>query len=81
MPRNELVLAALAGGEASTATIAQLTGLSASLTDLVAQVPVCMRLIARGRVEVPTRTFPLTRIADAWNAAGQGGPRVVVVPG
>jgi DNA-binding HxlR family transcriptional regulator len=28
MTRNELVLAALAGGEASTATIAQLTGLS-----------------------------------------------------
>ena len=28
MTRNELVLAALAGGEASTTTIAQLTGLS-----------------------------------------------------
>jgi NADPH:quinone reductase-like Zn-dependent oxidoreductase len=54
---------------------------SASLTDLLAQVPVYMRLIADGRVEIPVRTFPLSRIADAWNAAGQGGPRVVVVPG
>jgi hypothetical protein len=40
-----------------------------------------MRLIADGRVQVPIRTFPLSRIADAWTAARDGGPRVVILPG
>jgi hypothetical protein len=66
MTRNELVLAALAGGEASTATIARLTGLSERvcryrfrwlITEGYAWSP-CRRyrLIARGRAiaaEVP----------------------------
>jgi hypothetical protein len=32
-----------------------------------------MQLIADGRVQVPTRTFPLSNIADAWNAAQHSG--------
>src|SRR5215510_13742246 len=46
-----------------------------------ALLPAYMRLIADGRVQVPTRTFPLSHIADAWTAARDGWPRVVIVPG
>ncbi len=44
-------------------------------------VPVYMRLIVDGHVDVLTRPFPLSRIADAWMAAAESGPRVVVLPG
>ena len=40
-----------------------------------------MQLIADGRVHIPTRTFPLSHIADAWDTAQDSGPRVVIVPG
>jgi NADPH:quinone reductase-like Zn-dependent oxidoreductase len=53
---------------------------SASIADLVAQIPVYMQLIAGGRVVVPTRVFTLAQIGEAWAAAGDGGDRVVVVP-
>jgi NADPH:quinone reductase-like Zn-dependent oxidoreductase len=56
---------------------------SASISELVGQVPVYMGLIADGSVQVPTRTFPLSRVRDAWAAAaGEGGPasRAVIVP-
>ncbi|HYB88166.1 MAG TPA: zinc-binding alcohol dehydrogenase family protein [Streptosporangiaceae bacterium] len=53
---------------------------SASVAAIIDQLPVYMRLIADGRVHVPTRTFPLPRVADAWTAARGGGPRVVVTP-
>jgi len=54
---------------------------SASVSAIVGQLPAYMRLIADGRVHVPTRTFPLTRIAEAWAAARDSGQRAVVVPG
>jgi NADPH:quinone reductase-like Zn-dependent oxidoreductase len=55
---------------------------SASVAGIMAQIPVYMQLIADGRVDVPTRPFPLSAVADAWTAASGGsGPRVVVVPG
>lgn len=54
---------------------------SASIAEIMTQIPVYMQLIADGRVDVPTRPFPLSRVADAWTAAAGGGPRVVVVPG
>jgi len=53
---------------------------SGSVADIMAQVPVYMRMIADGVVSVPTRTFPLSRITDAWGAAAGSGARVVVVP-
>ena len=53
---------------------------SASLADVMAQVPIYIRLIAEGRVEVPTRAFPLSKIAEAW-AAHESGRRSVIVPG
>jgi NADPH:quinone reductase-like Zn-dependent oxidoreductase len=54
---------------------------SASVSALMAQVPVYMQMIADGRVTVPTRTFPLSQVTAGWTAAGNGGPRVVIVPG
>lgn len=52
---------------------------SGSLAEVMAHVPVYMKLIADGRVDVPTRVFPLSRIAEAW-AAKENGRRTVVVP-
>jgi NADPH:quinone reductase-like Zn-dependent oxidoreductase len=54
---------------------------SARIATVLAQLPAYMRLIADGRVQVPTRTFPLSQVADAWAAARESGTRVVVVPG
>jgi NADPH:quinone reductase-like Zn-dependent oxidoreductase len=54
---------------------------SASVSAVIAQLPAYIQLIADGRVQVPTQTFPLSRIADAWTAARDSGPRVVIVPG
>lgn len=51
---------------------------SASLSEVMAQVPVYMKLIAEGRVDVPTRVFPLSKIAEAW-ATNESGRRSVVV--
>jgi NADPH:quinone reductase-like Zn-dependent oxidoreductase len=53
---------------------------SASIADLMRQMPIFMRLIAEGQIDVPTRTFPLSRVADAWEASAQSGSRVVIVP-
>ena len=48
--------------------------------DIIAQLPGYMQLIADGRLDVPVRTYPLSRVADAWTAASESsGPRVVVV--
>ena len=61
-----------------------MTGSGAGLAPvaaILAQLPAYMQLIADGRVQVPTRIFPLSHIADAWNAAQDSGPRVVIVPG
>ncbi len=51
---------------------------SASVADIVAQLPVYMRRVADGDVVVPIRVFPLARIEEAWNHAGP--ERAVVVP-
>ncbi|HEX7267384.1 MAG TPA: zinc-binding alcohol dehydrogenase family protein [Streptosporangiaceae bacterium] len=54
---------------------------SAPIAAIIAQLPAYMQLIADGRVHIPTRTFPLSHIADAGNTAQDSGPRVVIVPG
>jgi D-arabinose 1-dehydrogenase-like Zn-dependent alcohol dehydrogenase len=54
---------------------------SASIADVIAQIPVYMQLIADRKVEVPTRTYPLSSIADAWTAPASGTRRTVIVPG
>ena len=53
---------------------------SASLPEVMAQVPVYMKLIADRRVEVPTRAFALSMIADAW-LENESGRRTLVVLG
>ncbi len=54
---------------------------SASVAEIIGQVPVYMRHIADGTVTVPARVMPLSRVADAWLAATDSRERVVVVRG
>lgn len=54
---------------------------SASLTDIIAEIPRYVQLIAEGAVNVPIRTFPLSLVSEAWEAAERGRPRVVVLAG
>lgn len=52
---------------------------AASIADIVAKIPRYMQWISDGAIDVPTRTFPLSRVSDAWDAAERGRPRVVIV--
>jgi NADPH:quinone reductase-like Zn-dependent oxidoreductase len=54
---------------------------SASITDIIAEIPRYIQLISEGTVDVPIRTFPLARVSEAWEAAERGRPRVVVLAG
>ncbi len=54
---------------------------SASIADVIAQIPVYIQLIADHKVEVPTRTYPLSSISEAWTAPANGTARTVIVPG
>lgn len=52
---------------------------SASLSDILAEIPRYIQLISDGAVEVPVRTFPLSQVSEAWAAAERGRPRVVIL--
>jgi NADPH:quinone reductase-like Zn-dependent oxidoreductase len=52
---------------------------SVPATQIKAQIPAYIRLIADGSVQVPFRTFPLSDVAAAWTASADPGPRVVLV--
>jgi NADPH:quinone reductase-like Zn-dependent oxidoreductase len=54
---------------------------SASIADVMTQIPVYMRLIADHKVDVPIRTYPLSSISQAWTASTDGPCRTVIVPG
>lgn len=54
---------------------------SASLTDIIAEIPRYVQLISDGAVDVPVQTFPLSQVREAWKAAERGRPRVVVLAG
>lgn len=54
---------------------------SASLTDIIAEIPRYIQLISDGAVDVPVQTFPLSQVREAWKAAERGRPRVVVLAG
>jgi NADPH:quinone reductase-like Zn-dependent oxidoreductase len=54
---------------------------SASLTDIIAEIPRYLELISDGAVDVPVRTFPLSMVSEAWEAAERGRPRVVILAG
>ncbi len=53
---------------------------SASLADIIAEIPRYMHLISEGSVDVPIRTYPLSMVSEAWEAAERGRPRVVILP-
>lgn len=53
---------------------------SQPLAEVMAQLPVYMGHLASGAVTAPVRALPLSRIGEAWEAAGRGGDRIVVVP-
>ena len=52
---------------------------SASIADIIAQLPHYMQLIADGAIDVPVQVFPLQRVTEGWKAATRGRPRVVIV--
>ncbi len=52
---------------------------SASITDILAEIPRYIQLISDGAVDVPIRTFPLSLVSEAWEAAERGRPRVVIL--
>jgi hypothetical protein len=54
---------------------------SVAAADIKGQIPVYIKLIAEGGVQVPFRTFLLSDVGAAWTASAQAGPRVVLVPG
>jgi NADPH:quinone reductase-like Zn-dependent oxidoreductase len=83
-------IGALAGAEAAVPssllrsrklTIAGSGAGSVRATDIKAQIPAYIQLIADGSVQVPYRTFPLSEIGAAWTASAEPGPRVVILPG
>jgi len=51
---------------------------SASIADVLAQVPVYVQLIADGRIQVPTQIYPLSSIGEAWSASIESDRRVVI---
>jgi hypothetical protein len=51
---------------------------SASIADIIAEIPGYIALISEGAVDVPIRTFPLSMVSEAWDTAERGRPRVVV---
>jgi NADPH:quinone reductase-like Zn-dependent oxidoreductase len=54
---------------------------SASIADIIAEIPRYIQLISDGAVDVPVRTFPLSMVSEAWEAAERGRPRVVILAG
>jgi NADPH:quinone reductase-like Zn-dependent oxidoreductase len=53
---------------------------SASIAEIMKQVPAYMQLISDGEIDVPTKTFPLSAAAEAWSASTSEPRRAVIVP-
>lgn len=53
---------------------------SASIADVMAQIPVYMQLIADRKIDIPTQTFALSSISEAWIAPAESRRRIVIVP-
>lgn len=53
---------------------------TASIAEIMRQVPVYMQLIAERKIHVPTKTFALSSIAEAWTAHTAEPCRIVMVP-
>jgi NADPH:quinone reductase-like Zn-dependent oxidoreductase len=53
---------------------------SASIAEIMKQVPIYMQLIADGKVDVPSKTFPLSAVTEAWSSTASEPRRAVIVP-
>jgi NADPH:quinone reductase-like Zn-dependent oxidoreductase len=53
---------------------------SASIAEIVAEIPLYMQLIAERKINVPTQTFALSAISEAWTAPAESTRRIVIVP-
>jgi NADPH:quinone reductase-like Zn-dependent oxidoreductase len=53
---------------------------SASVAEIMKQIPVYMQFITDGKVDVPTKTFPLSAVAQAWATSPTESRRAVMVP-
>jgi NADPH:quinone reductase-like Zn-dependent oxidoreductase len=51
---------------------------SASIGDVLAQVPAYLQLIAEGKVQVPMQSYPLSSVAEAWSASVDSDRRIVI---
>ena len=54
---------------------------SVPVSEIQAQIPGYIKLIADGSVQVPFRIFGLSDVSAAWTASAEAGPRVLLVPG
>jgi NADPH:quinone reductase-like Zn-dependent oxidoreductase len=52
---------------------------SASIADIVAQIPIYMQFIADSKIDVPTQTYPLSSVSEAWTATANGPRRTVII--
>jgi NADPH:quinone reductase-like Zn-dependent oxidoreductase len=51
---------------------------SASIAEVLAQASAYVQLIADGKIQVPTQTYPLSSIAQAWSASIENDRRIVI---
>jgi NADPH:quinone reductase-like Zn-dependent oxidoreductase len=51
---------------------------SASIADVLAQASAYAQLITNDTIQVPTRSYPLSSIGEAWNASIEGDCRIVI---
>jgi D-arabinose 1-dehydrogenase-like Zn-dependent alcohol dehydrogenase len=52
---------------------------SASVTQIMREIPAYLQLIADGKVVVPTEVYPLSRVAEAWQNQSSAA-RAVLIP-
>jgi NADPH:quinone reductase-like Zn-dependent oxidoreductase len=53
---------------------------SASIAEIMKQIPLYMQLIADGKIDVPSKTYPLSAVAEAWVTPSTEPRRAVMVP-
>jgi D-arabinose 1-dehydrogenase-like Zn-dependent alcohol dehydrogenase len=53
---------------------------TASVAEIMRQVPAYMQLIADGKIDVPTKIFALSSITEAWTLRTPEACRIVIVP-
>lgn len=54
---------------------------AASIAEVMAQIPIYMQFIADRKIDVPTQSFTLSSISEAWVAPAESTRRIVMVVG